>query len=45
MDWTIWFVALGVVFSLGFHIGHRLGLQEGWFQAGARSDEQRSSIG
>jgi hypothetical protein len=45
MDWPIWFVALGVVFSLGFHIGYRLGLQEGRFQEGVRGNERHPSIG
>ena len=34
MDWPIWFLTLGVVFSLGFFSGHRLGLQEGSASAG-----------
>lgn len=45
VDWPILFVALGVVFTLGFHLGHRLGLQAGRFQEGARGDERHPSIG
>lgn len=31
MNWAIWVLTSGVIFSLGFYVGHRLGYQEGIF--------------
>jgi hypothetical protein len=28
MSITVWFLTLGIVFSLGFHLGHRLGSED-----------------